>query len=102
MELEQINKDNFEAKIAEGIVVVDVFASWCGPCKMLMPTLAKLSEEMTIYKISMEDEDDRAYVKSTYSVSSIPTLIFFKDGVEAHRTTGVQSEQQIREIIAGL
>jgi thioredoxin 1 len=97
--MEQINKDNFNDKISTGVVVVDVYAGWCGPCKILMPTLEKLSDEFTIYKINMEVEEDKDFVKGNYNITSIPTLIFFKDGVEYNRTTGNQTEEAIKEII---
>jgi thioredoxin 1 len=97
-----ITRENIVEKTAEGIVVVDAFAAWCGPCKLLMPVLEKLSTEHTIYKVDMENAEDRDYMRFNYNISSIPTLLFFKDGVVMKQTQGAIEEAEILEILESL
>lgn len=74
----------------ENVVLVDFFAMWCGPCKMLMPTMEKIADEfdgkVSIVKVNIDDEPDLA---SRYGVQSIPTLIYFKNGKEINRSVGM-------------
>lgn len=74
----------------ENVVLVDFFAMWCGPCKMLMPTMEKVADEfdgkVTIVKVNIDDEPDLAH---RYGVQSIPTLIYFKNGKEINRSVGM-------------
>ena len=99
--VQKIGKDNFEQSInSEKLVIVDFFAEWCGPCKMLAPILDELSEEnddIEIYKINVDDEPDLA---KRFSVSSIPTLVSFKSGGEHNRLVGVRSKDAILEELA--
>ena len=75
----------------QGVVVVDFWASWCGPCKMLAPTIDKLAEQYdgkaVVGKVNVDDEQALAV---QYGVMSIPTLVYFKDGKEVERKVGVQ------------
>lgn len=81
-------------------VLVDFWASWCGPCKMLAPVVEKLSEEMPdkfdFFKVNVDEEGGLA---SQYGIMSIPTLIIFKDGGLAEQSVGVISENQLREML---
>jgi len=81
------------------IVVVDFWADWCMPCKMLMPLLTKLSKEIsnvTFLKANVEENTDLA---KTYNVTSIPSIVIFKDGVFAEKLVGLQTEAKIKEAI---
>lgn len=73
------NLNQFQDLLKEGTVLVDFFATWCGPCKMLSPELEKLSNEtdVTIVKV---DVDEFGQLAATYDVRAVPTLILFKDG----------------------
>ena len=97
----QIKEDQFEAEVekAEGKVLVDFWASWCGPCKMLSPVVEQLSEEKTDVKfVGIDvDEAERAAVK--YGISSIPCLILFENGKEVKRSVGFQPKPRIAEFI---
>ena len=78
--VKQINSDEFKEVIKEGKVVVDLFATWCGPCKMLSPVLDEISEEITTTKFFKIDVDDNEDVAREYNVMSIPTVLVFENG----------------------
>ncbi|EAZ63193.1 thioredoxin [Scheffersomyces stipitis CBS 6054] len=69
-----------EALTHDGLVVVDFFATWCGPCKMIAPLLEKFSKEYTTAKFIKVDVDELGEIAQEYEVSSMPTIIFFKGG----------------------
>jgi len=92
--------DNFEAEVknAEGVVLVDFFATWCGPCKMLAPVIDELSTEYEgKAKIGKLDVDESSKAAGEFGVQSIPTLILFKDGKEVDRMIGFQSKEVLKE-----
>lgn len=80
----------------EGLVVVDFFATWCAPCQMLAPVIAELdkkySDEVQFYKVNVDESEE---IAMRYGVSSVPTLIFFKDGEEIDRQVGFAEEDEI-------
>ena len=69
------NQDNFEELISKGMVLVDFFATWCGPCKMLAPELENVSQKVTVVEI---DVDENLELSRRFGVMSVPTLILFK------------------------
>ena len=87
----EIAAEQFEEKVLKSAkpVVVDFFANWCGPCKMLAPTIEKLSADYTgkagVFKI---DTDKAQQIATQFGIRGIPTIIFFKDGKEATRVVG--------------
>ena len=80
----------------EGLVVVDFFATWCAPCQMLAPVLIELEkkygDEVEFYKVNVDESEDAAI---RYGVSSVPTLIFFKNGEEIDRQVGFADEDEL-------
>ncbi|MEI6142735.1 MAG: thioredoxin, partial [Mariniphaga sp.] len=84
---------NFNQQIKKGIILVDFWAEWCGPCKMMAPVLnelvSELPENKTIGKLDVEQFQS---VSATYRVRGIPTMILFKDGKEVNRFVGVKSK----------
>lgn len=96
---------NFEAEVlkAKGVVMVDFFAVWCGPCKMMAPSIDKLA---TAYKgkvkIGKLDVDENNATSSRYEIQSIPTIIFFKDGEMMDALVGFQSEEALKKKIDSL
>jgi len=82
-------------------VVVDFWAEWCGPCKMVAPVLAEIAEEqsgrLTIAKLNVDDNPDTA---RRFGVMSIPTMIVFKDGAEAARIVGAKGKSQLLDDFA--
>lgn len=81
------NANQFNELVSKGVVLVDFFATWCGPCKMLSPELEKLSQEtdVTIIKV---DVDEFGQLAATYNVRAVPTLVLFKDGEPVAIGTG--------------
>lgn len=77
-----------EALKHDGLVVVDFFATWCGPCKMIAPLLDKFSKEYTSAKFIKVDVDEVGEVAQEYEVSSMPTIIFFKNGEIVQKVIG--------------
>lgn len=98
--MEIINEQNFQSKVASGVVLVDFFATWCGPCKMLAPVLEKLSEKYAgkaeIYKV---DVDQSNALAAQFGVQAIPTMIVFKDGQAVKTHTGFAGAPQIEAML---
>ena len=84
----------------EKLVIIDFFATWCGPCQMIAPVLIELdkkyNDEIEIYKVNVDENQDSAI---RYGVSSVPTLIFFKNGEEIERQVGFMDEEELSKII---
>ena len=97
-----INKNNFEEEVlkSEKIVLIDFWASWCGPCRMMSPVIDKIAEEMgeniKVGKINIDEEKELAI---KYDVMSIPTFIVFKNGNEVGRSVGVQDKEEIKNML---
>ena len=101
MEILKINEDNFEKEVLESekTVLIDFFADWCGPCKMLSPIIeqfAKENDKVKVVKINVDELPDLA-VK--YGVRSIPTLVVIKNGEEVNRSVGLIDKSEILELV---
>ena len=95
--VKQIDSKEFKEVIKEGKVVVDLFATWCGPCKMLSPILDEISEEVTTTKFFKIDVDDNEDIAREYNVMSIPTVLVFKDGELTNTIVGLKSREYLVE-----
>ena len=98
----EINDSNFESEVlkADGIVLVDFWAPWCGPCKAIGPIIEDLSTSMgDKVKFTKCNVDDNSGSASKYGVRSIPTLLFFKDGAVADQVVGLVAKSKLEEII---
>lgn len=100
MSVKQISDATFNNEIEAGIVLVDFWAPWCGPCKIIAPILDELSAEIgdaaKIVKINVDDNPESA---SKYNVMSIPTLLVFKDGQLVDQLVGVQPKEKLKAVI---
>ncbi|MBO5414642.1 MAG: thioredoxin [Bacilli bacterium] len=92
--------NNFKEEVLDykGTVLVDFYADWCGPCKMLSPVLEEISNETDI-KICKVNVDENQALAMEYKVMSIPTLIVFKDGKKELVSVGLKSKEEILEMI---
>lgn len=92
-----LNEDNFDEFISSGNVIVDFYADWCGPCKVMAPHFEKASEEMSNVKFGKVDVDGNQDLAGRFQVMSIPTIIFFKNGEQTDRNTGAMRIEDIKE-----
>ncbi len=96
-----MTKSDFDSAISAGTVLVDFWASWCMPCKMLAPVIEEIAEELGgSIKTAKVDVDAEGELALEYSVMSIPTVILFKDGQEFKRFVGVQPKEAYMEVLA--
>ena len=93
--MEIITSNNFEAATASGVVLVDFFANWCGPCKMMAPVLEEIAGEMNDIKIYKVDVDNDQSLASKYGIQAIPNLIIFKDGKAVDQITGFTAKGEL-------
>ncbi|WP_369715578.1 thioredoxin [Leptotrichia alba] len=93
-----LNKDNFEQSISNGVALVDFWAEWCGPCKMQLPIIEEFSSEMegkaTVGKVNVDEQLELA---QSFGIQSIPTLILFKDGKQVKILVGLHSKESLYE-----
>ena len=99
-----ITDATFEQETKDGLVLVDFWATWCGPCRMQGPILDKLSEELSedVLKIVKMDVDENPNTARSFGIMSIPTLLFKKDGQVVKQVSGVHTAEQIKAIVAEL
>ncbi len=93
-----IEKD-FDNEIKEGKVLVDCYADWCGPCKMLSPIIDELSEELTDVKFLKLNVDENQDLAMQYQIMSIPTLLIFEDGKLVNTSVGLKSKDELKELL---
>lgn len=95
-----LEEETFQEGVSSGLVLVDFYADWCGPCRMLTPVLEDVLKELSgKVKIAKIDIDKAQNVASNFQVTSIPTLILFKDGKEVGRLVGLRDQATIRDFI---
>ena len=99
MAVVELNSNNFEETIKNGKVLVDFNADWCGPCRMMAPTLEELSEETSGVIFASLNVDDNDELAEKYGVSSIPCLVLFENGEEKKRSIGLISKEDLSELV---
>lgn len=101
MEVTKITSENFEIEVlkSEKTVLVDFYADWCGPCKMLSPVVDEVAQENEDIKVVKINVDEAQNVAMKYNIMSIPTLVVIKNGQEISRSVGVIDKSQILDMI---
>ncbi|MEA3354259.1 MAG: thioredoxin [Campylobacterota bacterium] len=99
----ELTNDNFEATTKEGVALVDFWAPWCGPCRMISPVIEELAEEFegkaAICKVNTDEQQD---LSMKFGVRSIPTIVFLKDGEVVDTMVGAASKQAFADKINSL
>lgn len=96
-----LTKENFEAEVinSDKPVLVDFWASWCGPCRMVLPIIEELAQELTDVKVCKVNVDEQEELAARFKVMTIPTLMVFKDGKAVSSSAGAKSKAQILEML---
>ena len=92
MSLMSLTNDNFEESVKEGVSIVDFWAIWCGPCRIMTPVVEDVAKEMPEVKVYKLNVDDFPELTAKFNIMSIPTILIFKDGKEVDQTVGVVSK----------
>ncbi len=102
--LVELTNANFESEVlhATGLVLVDFYAVWCGPCKMIAPHVDALAEELPDMKTCRLNVDEAGEIAMKYGIMSIPTLMFFRDGSPVETVVGYRTLEDLRKIAGGL
>ncbi len=101
MSVLKITKDNFQSEVldSEKTVLLDFYADWCGPCKMVAPIVDAISEEHPEYKVGKVNVDEQQELATTFGVMSIPSLFVIKNGEVANQTVGARTKAQILDML---
>lgn len=102
-ELQHLDNKNFKEFLkSKDVVLVDFFATWCGPCKMLSPVLSEVAKEVgNTYAIAKVDIDEQYDLAKTFGIMSVPTMIIFEKGEERQRLIGYRQKQDIINALKG-
>lgn len=101
--MKEWQEETFDAAVSSGAVMVDFWATWCGPCNMLMPVLEQLAEEWQDKVVfGKVDVDKSPALAARYTVSTVPTLLFFRDGELVGELVGMQSKKRVSDMLAKL
>ena len=102
MSVVKVNKDNFnEIKNSEKTVLLDFYADWCGPCRMVSPIVDEIAEEHPEYLVCKVNVDQEGELAAQFGVASIPTLVVLKDGKVVSQSSGARPKAQILKLLEG-
>jgi len=92
--------DSFSQDTKDGLVLVDFWAEWCGPCRMVAPIVEELSNEMPGVKFAKVNVDENQRIAQTLGITAIPTLVLYKDGQPVDRVVGLMPKPQLKNFIS--
>jgi len=98
----ELTSSNWDSEVlkAKGLVIIDFWAPWCGPCRVISPAVEELSKEYSgKVKVAKLNTDENSEIASRYKIMGIPTIMFFKDGVKLDQIVGVVPKQHLKEKI---
>ncbi len=96
----ELTTSTFDDTVKEGKVLVDFWASWCGPCRIQMPIVEKLAGDLPNVTFGKVNVDEQPELAARYGIQSIPTLLVFNQGHLEHSLVGVHTEVQLRKVLA--
>lgn len=101
MSVIEVTKDNFEQEVVKNKkpVLLDFWASWCGPCRMVAPIVEEIAGERTDIQVGKVNVDEQPELAAEFGVMSIPTLVVMKDGREAARSVGAQPKEELLSML---
>ena len=100
MSVHKINAEGFDAfKKENKVVLLDFYADWCGPCRMVAPVIEEIANERGDIAVGKINVDDAPSLSREFGVVSIPTIVVLKDGVEARRAVGARSKAQLLSLV---
>ncbi len=96
-----ITKENFNAEVMQAgcPVLLDFWATWCGPCRMVSPIVDEIGEEVTGAKVGKVNVDEQPELAQAFGIASIPTLLVIRDGRTVHSAVGVRSKEEILQML---
>ncbi|OEH84658.1 thioredoxin [Desulfuribacillus stibiiarsenatis] len=94
-----VGKDNFVSEVSAGVSLVDFYADWCGPCKMLAPVLDEIAEELADVKVIKVNVDQNQDLAAEYRVQGVPTIVIMKDGQLVERAVGFQPKGNLVNLV---
>ena len=97
--MKELTSADFEAETAQGLTVVDFWASWCGPCRLLSPIVEELAGEMTDVNFAKVNVDDEPDLANQYGINAIPTLVILKGGAQVAQSVGLKTKEELRSLI---
>lgn len=101
MSVNIINKSNFDSEVlkSDKKVLVDFWAPWCGPCRMLLPVIEEIAEERDDIRICKINVDDESELAASFGIMSIPTLLVFENGKVVKKSLGAKSKEDVLELL---
>ena len=99
--MKHANKDNFKELVKEKLVLVDFYATWCGPCRALAPVFENVAEKVSAYKFAKVDVDKAENLALSFGINTIPTIAIFENGNLVEKHVGYITEQGLIDLIGG-
>ena len=97
--MERIKVEEFNDKIKDGKVLIDCYADWCGPCRMLGPILEEVSNEIDTYKFYKLNVDEADDIARQFGIMSIPTILIFENGELKQKLVGLMNKEEIKKVL---